>query len=210
MSDVLKEIAEFLQKGKAKDCADAVKKALDSGVSPSDVLNKGLIAGMDVVGTNFKDGKVFVPEVLVSARAMNKGVEVLKPYLSKAGVQPIGKAVICTVKGDLHDIGKNLVKLMVEGRGVEVTDLGADVPVEKMIETVKSTGATVLLMSAMLTTTITIMKDAVDALKAAGLKDKVKVMVGGSPINQNFCDSIGGDGYAADAATAADVCRKFF
>ena len=204
------EISDFVLKGKAKDCAAAVEAALKGGTDPLEVLNKGLVAGMNAVGDKFKNGEVFVPEVLVSARAMNKGVEILKPALQKAGVQPVGKAVICTIQGDLHDIGKNLVKIMVEGKGIEVTDLGADVQVSKIIDAAKSTNAKVVLLSAMLTTTMPYMKDVVDGLRAAGIKDKVKVMCGGTPISKAFVEEIGADGYAVDASSAADLCRSYY
>jgi 5-methyltetrahydrofolate--homocysteine methyltransferase len=203
-------ISELLQKGKAKDIVTAVQQALDEGASPQDILENGLIAGMNVVGTKFKAGDVFVPEVLVAARAMNHASAALKPALVAAGVQPVGKAVICTVKGDLHDIGKNLVKMMVEGKGIEVTDLGVDVKEDKIVETVQQSDAKVLLLSALLTTTMMSLKDVIEALNAAGLRDKVKVMVGGAPVTQTFADEIGADAYTPDAASAAEVCRAYF
>jgi 5-methyltetrahydrofolate--homocysteine methyltransferase len=204
------EISELLQRGKAKDIVVAVQQALDQGASPQDILENGLIAGMNVVGTKFKAGDVFVPEVLVAARAMNHASAALKPALTAAGVQPVGKAVICTVKGDLHDIGKNLVKMMVEGKGIEVMDLGVDVKEEKIVETVQQSDAKVLLLSALLTTTMMSLKDVIEALNAAGLRDKVKVMVGGAPVTQTFADEIGADAYTPDAASAAEVCRAYF
>jgi 5-methyltetrahydrofolate--homocysteine methyltransferase len=204
------EISELLQRGKAKDIVIAVQQALAQGASPQDILENGLIAGMNVVGAKFKAGDVFVPEVLVAARAMNHASAALKPALTAAGVQPVGKAVICTVKGDLHDIGKNLVKMMVEGKGIEVTDLGVDVKDEKIVETVQQSDAKVLLLSALLTTTMMSLKDVIEALNAAGLRDKVKIMVGGAPVTQTFADEIGADAYTPDAASAADVCRAYF
>ena len=204
------EISELLQKGKAKEIVPAVEKALNEGASPSDILDQALISGMNVIGQKFKNGEVFVPQVLIAARAMNQAASALKPALISAGVQPAGKAIICTVKGDLHDIGKNLVKMMLEGNGVEVLDLGTDCPNEKIVSAVKETDAKVLCLSALLTTTMMAQKDAIDALKDAGLRDKVKIMVGGAPVTQGFADEIGADAYTADAPTAAQVCLSFF
>jgi 5-methyltetrahydrofolate--homocysteine methyltransferase len=204
------EISELLQKGKAKDIVVSVQSALDTGASPRDILEKGLMAGMNIIGDKFKRNEVFVPEVLVAARAMNKATEVLKPHLAKAGVNPVGKALICTVKGDLHDIGKNLVKMMIEGKGIEVEDLGVDCDEQKIVEKVKEGNAKVVCLSALLTTTMTSQKAVIDALKSAGIRDKVKVMVGGAPVTQNFADEIGADAYTADAASAAEVCRSFY
>jgi 5-methyltetrahydrofolate--homocysteine methyltransferase len=207
---ILDEISGLLQKGKAKDIVTVVQKALDDGVPAADILDKGLIAGMNIIGGKFKNGEVFVPEVLVSARAMNHASVVLKPALAKAGVQPVGKAIICTVKGDLHDIGKNLVKMMIEGNGIEVIDLGVDVPAEKVVETVKTSDAKVLCLSALLTTTMLAQKDVIDALKTAGVRDKVKIMDGGAPVTQSYADEIGADAYTPDAASAAEVCRAYY
>jgi len=207
---ILAEISGLLQKGKAKDIVVVVQKALDSGVAPADILEKGLISGMNVIGGKFKNGEVFVPEVLVAARAMNHASAVLKPALAKAGVQPVGKAIICTVKGDLHDIGKNLVKMMIEGNGIEVEDLGVDVPAEKVVDAVKSSDAKVLCLSALLTTTMLAQKDVIDALKTAGVRDKVKIMIGGAPVTQSYADEIGADAYTPDAASAAEVCRAYY
>ena len=204
------EISELLQKGKAKDIVVAVEKVLTEGAAAKDILDKGLIAGMNVIGDKFKKGEVFVPEVLVAARAMNHASAVLKPILVKAGVKPVGKAIICTVKGDLHDIGKNLVRMMIEGKGVEAIDLGVDVTSEKIVETVKNSDAKVICLSALLTTTMLSQKDTIDALKTAGVRNKVKVMVGGAPVTQSYADEIGADAYTPDAASAADVCRAFF
>jgi 5-methyltetrahydrofolate--homocysteine methyltransferase len=209
-TNVFNEISELLQKGKAKDIAGVVEKALSDGAAPADILEKGLISGMNIVGGKFKNGEIFVPEVLISARAMNKASEALKPALVEAGVKPVGKALICTVKGDLHDIGKNLVRMMIEGKGVEVVDLGVDCSNEKIIEAVQSSGAKVLCLSALLTTTMQMQKEAIDALKTAGLRDKVKVMVGGAPVTESFANEIGADAYTPDAASAAEVCRAFY
>ncbi|MCL2231534.1 MAG: corrinoid protein [Treponema sp.] len=204
------EISDLLQKGKTKDIVGAVEKALSEGAAPVDILEKGLISGMGEIGEKFKNGEVFVPEVLIAARAMNRASAVLKPALTDAGVQPVGKAVICTVKGDLHDIGKNLVKMMIEGKGVEVIDLGSDCSSEKIVEAVRESGARVVCLSALLTTTMMSQKDTIDALAAAGLRDSVKVMVGGAPVTQSFADEIGADAYTPDAASAAEVCRAFY
>jgi 5-methyltetrahydrofolate--homocysteine methyltransferase len=204
------EISELLQKGKAKEIVTAVEKALNDGAAPADILEKGLISGMNIIGGKFKQGEVFVPEVLVAARAMNRASATLKPALVKAGVEPVGKAIICTVKGDLHDIGKNLVRMMIEGKGVEVIDLGVDCSSEKIVETVQSSGAKVVCLSALLTTTMLQQKETIEALKSAGLREKIKVMVGGAPVTQSYADEIGADAYTPDAASAADVCRAFY
>jgi 5-methyltetrahydrofolate--homocysteine methyltransferase len=211
MSDAaFQEISGLLQKGKAKDIVVVVQKALDEGVAAAEILEKGLISGMNIIGGKFKNGEVFVPEVLVAARAMNHASAVLKPALKKAGVEPVGKAIICTVKGDLHDIGKNLVKMMIEGNGIEVNDLGVDVSPEKVVDAVKDTNAKVLCLSALLTTTMLAQKEVIDALKTAGVRDKIKVMVGGAPVTQSYADEIGADAYTPDAASAAEVCRAFY
>jgi len=204
------EISELLQKGKAKEIVTAVENALKDGAAPADILQKGLLTGMGVIGGKFKNGEVFVPEVLIAARAMNRASAALKPALTEAGVQAVGKAIICTVKGDLHDIGKNLVRMMIEGKGIEVEDLGVDCADAKIVEAVKNSDAKVLCLSALLTTTMMAQKDVIEALKAAGLRDKVKIMVGGAPVTQNFADEIGADAYSPDAATAAEVCRAFY
>ena len=209
-SNAFNGISELLQKGKAKDIVVAVEKALGEGAAAKDILEKGLISGMNVIGEKFKKGDIFVPEVLVAARAMNHASAVLKPILVEAGVKPVGKAIICTVKGDLHDIGKNLVRMMIEGKGVEAIDLGVDVSSEKIVETVKTSDAKVVCLSALLTTTMLAQKETIDALKAAGIRDKVKVMVGGAPVTQSYASDIGADAYTPDAASAAEVCRAYF
>ena len=165
---------------------------------------------MMAIGERFKKNEVYVPEVLIAARAMNMGVSVLKPYLTKEGVEPIGKAVICTVQGDLHDIGKNLVKMMLEGVGIECIDLGTDVSDEQVVEAVKESGAEIVALSSLLTTTMEYHKDIVDALMEAGIRDEVKVMIGGAPVSEDFAKQVGADGYAPDAATAADLALSFF
>ena len=202
-------ISAAVQKGRVKDVASLVPQALDAGASAEEILNQGLLAGMSEVGEKFKETKVCVPEVLLAARALNKGLELIKPLLAQEGAKPIGKAVICTVKGDQHDIGKNLVKMMLVGAGLEVTDLGVDVAPERVVAAVQEQGARLVVLSALLTTTMRNQKAVIDALTEAGLRDQVKVMVGGAPVTQEFADEIGADAYTPDAATAATVARQF-
>ena len=206
---VLEQISENLMKGKAKEVKDLVAKAVAEKIKPADILNKGLLAGMSIIGERFKKNEVYVPEVLIAARAMKAGMEQLKPLLAAAGIQPKGTVVVGTVKGDLHDIGKNLVGMMLEGAGFEVTDLGSDVDAQKFVDAVKSTNAQVIGMSALLTTTMSNMPSTIEALKAAGLRDKVKVVVGGAPLTKAFADQIGADGYAPDASQAAKLALSF-
>lgn len=202
---ILEEISTFMQKGRSKSVKELVQKALDEGVSAQDILENALLSAMGVVGEKFKKNEVFVPEVLVCARAMNAGMEILKPYLVSEGVEKKGVAVLGTVKGDLHDIGKNIVKIMLEGKGLEVIDLGVDVPAETFIEKAIEHNAKVICCSALLTTTMGEMQNVVDKAKSAGIRDKVKIMVGGAPITQEFCDSIGADYYTGDGASCAEV-----
>jgi len=204
----LQQIAENLMKGKANDVKALVEKALQEGEAPGKILNQGLLAGMSVIGERFKKNEVYVPEVLIAARAMKAGMSVLQPKLVAAGVEPVGVAVIGTVKGDLHDIGKNLVGMMLEGAGFKVVDLGIDCAAEKFLQSAREHKAAVIGVSALLTTTMTNMKSVVDAVKASELAGKVKVMIGGAPVTQAFCDEIGADGYAPDAASAADLARR--
>ncbi|NOZ64878.1 MAG: cobalamin-binding protein [Caldiserica bacterium] len=206
--EILESIAEAVIKGRANEVDELVKKALDEGVEVQDVLNKGLIAGMNVVGVKFKSNEFYVPEVLIAARAMSRGMDIVKPLLVKSGIKPVAKYIIGTVKGDLHDIGKNLVSMMLRGAGFEVIDLGVDVPAEKFVETVKNENIPLLGLSALLTTTMPSMKEVIEALKQAGVREKVKVMVGGAPITQEYADEIEADGYAPDAATAVDVAKR--
>ena len=208
--NICAEISEKLQKGKAKDVAALVEQALADGIAPDVILNEGLVVGMNALGEKFRTNEIYVPEVLSAARAMNAGLKVLKPALSQAGVEPLGKAVICTVEGDMHDIGKNLVKMMIEGQGIECIDLGVNVPPAKVVEAVKESGARVVSLSALLTTTMMGQKAVIDALVEAGIRDQVKVMVGGAPVTQQFADEIGADCYAPDAASAAQAARSFF
>ena len=204
------EMSALLQRGKAKDLAALVTEELAAGTAPKDILTNGLIVGMGVVGEKFKNNEVFVPEVLIAARAMNAALAVLKPALAETGVEPVGTAVICTVKGDLHDIGKNLVKMMIEGTGIRVIDLGVDCDADKIVQAVRDNDADIVCLSSLLTTTMMYQKDVIDALKAAGLRDKVKVMVGGAPVTQAFADEIGADAYTPDAASAAEKARSYF
>ena len=206
---ILNEISENLQKGKAKIVAELVQKALDEGVAPDAILNEGLLAGMNIIGEKFKNNEVYVPEVLVAARAMNKGTAILKPHLAAAGVQATGKVCIGTVQGDLHDIGKNLVKMMLEGKGLEVIDLGSDVSPETFVQTAIEQDCKVILLSALLTTTMGVMEDVVKKAVELGVRDKVKIMIGGAPVNEDFCAKIGADLYTPDAASAADAAVEF-
>ena len=207
---VITEIEELVQKGDRRGVKSATETALTENLSAKEILDNGLIAGMMAIGERFKKNEVYVPEVLIAARAMNMGVSVLKPYLTKEGVEPIGKAVICTVQGDLHDIGKNLVKMMLEGVGIECIDLGTDVSAEQVVEAVKESGAKIVALSSLLTTTMEYHKDVVDALTDAGIREEVKVMIGGAPVSEDFAKQVGADGYAPDAATAADLALSFF
>ncbi|MDR1262711.1 MAG: corrinoid protein [Oscillospiraceae bacterium] len=206
---ILQDISAALQRGRMPKVKELVTLALEQGESPKAILEEGLLAGMSVIGEKFKNNEVFVPEVLVAARAMNAGTALLKERLVEDGVAAKGKAIIGTVKGDLHDIGKNLVKLMLEGRGLEVVDLGVDVSPEKFVEAIDEENAQLVCCSALLTTTMGEMKHVVEAIERAGLRDKVKIMVGGAPITQSFCDAIGADAYTPDAASAADKALEF-
>ena len=206
---VLSEISENLQKGKAKIVKEMVQQAIDEGANAEQILNEGLLAGMNVIGEKFKNNEVYVPEVLVAARAMNMGVQVLKPYLMASGVKATGKVCIGTVQGDLHDIGKNIVKMMMEGKGLDVVDLGTDVAPETFVQTAIDENCQVICCSALLTTTMNVMADVVKKAEEAGIRDKVKIMIGGAPINQEYCDSIGADCYTVDAASAADAAVEF-
>ena len=202
----LQALADALIKGDRNKVVELTKKALSENVAPASILNDGLIAGMGVVGKRFKANEVYVPEVLIAARAMKGGMEVLQPALVAAGVQPLATVVLGTVKGDLHDIGKNLVGMMLTGGGLKVVDIGTDAPAEKFIEACKTSGAAICAMSALLTTTMPQMTEVVKALKASGVK--VKTIIGGAPVTQSFADEIGADGYAPDAASAADKCKE--
>ena len=205
----MQEISEALQKGKANDVKELVQKELDNGTSAKDVLEGGLMAGMDIVGRQFKANEIYVPEVLIAARAMAAGTELLKPLLISEDVKPRGTIVLGTVKGDLHDIGKNLVKMMMEGKGFNVVDLGTDVMADRFVAAATENKADIIACSALLTTTMTEMKNVVTAADSAGVRDRVKIMVGGAPVTQQYCDSIGAEAYAADAASAAERAVEF-
>ena len=198
--------------GKADKAVEATRKALDAGTAPQDIINGQMIRAMGEVGQRFQDGKAFVPQLLMAGRAMKAALELLKPMLAGSASATIGRVVIGTVKGDLHDIGKNLVASMLEGSGFEVENIGIDVPSDKFVEAVRSCHADILCMSALLTTllttTMTYMKDVIKAVEDAGLRDKVKIMVGGAPVSQNFADEIGADGYSDNANEAVKVARQ--
>jgi 5-methyltetrahydrofolate--homocysteine methyltransferase len=205
----VQEVATAVENGKVKIVAGLVQEALDEGASADEILNVGMIGAMGIVGEKFKNNEIFVPEMLIAARAMKKGIEVLTPALKAAGAEPIGRLILGTVAGDLHDIGKNLVGMMIEGAGFEVLDLGVDVPAEKFIECMKENpDVKIVALSALLTTTMPAIKDTIDAIVAAGLRDTVKIMIGGAPVTQAFADEIGADGYSEDAASAAALAKK--
>jgi corrinoid protein of di/trimethylamine methyltransferase len=205
----VQEVAAAVENGKVKIVAGLVQEALDEGVSADEILNVGMIGAMGVVGEKFKNNEIFVPEMLIAARAMKKGIEVLTPALKAAGSEPIGKLILGTVAGDLHDIGKNLVGMMIEGAGFDVIDLGVDVPAEKFIECMKANpDCKIVALSALLTTTMPAIKNTIDAIVASGLRDTVKIMIGGAPVTQAFADEVGADGYSEDAASAAELAKK--
>ena len=201
----LNALSEAVINGNQALAFEITKAAISEGLSPADILNKGLVAGMDTIGERFKNNEVYIPEVLIAAYAMKAAMAVLEPKLIEAGVQPLAKAVVGTVKGDLHDIGKNLVAMMLKGAGFEVIDLGVDVSDEKFVQKAKETKAKLIGMSALLTTTMPSMQKTIIALKAAGLT--VKTMIGGAPVTQNYADKIGADGFAPDAASAVDLAK---
>jgi 5-methyltetrahydrofolate--homocysteine methyltransferase len=203
----LKALADAIIKGDQNTAVEITKAALDEGTEAESVLNDGLIAGMEVIGGRFKKNEVYIPEVLIAARAMKMAMEILEPELVKAGVKPRGKFLIGTVQGDLHDIGKNLVAMMLKGAGFEVIDIGVDVGPEKFVEQAKAAGAEIVGMSALLTTTMPSIEKTVKALKEAGVP--AKVMIGGAPVTQGYADKIGADGYSPDAASAVDTAKSF-
>ena len=202
----LKALADAVIKGDQSTAVEITKSALEEGTAAKNVLEEGLIAGMDVVGARFKNNEIYIPEVLIAARAMKMAMEILEPELIKAGVKPVGKFLVATVQGDLHDIGKNLVAMMLKGAGFEVIDLGVDVSPEKFVEQVKAKGVQLVGMSALLTTTMPGMEKTIKALKEAGVS--AKIMIGGAPVTQGYADKIGADGYAADAASAVDMAKS--
>jgi len=208
MSVDLQALADNIIKGKKNPAVELTQQAIAEGVAPQNIVNDGLIAGMAVVGEKFKKNEFYVPEVLIAARAMKECMVLLKPLMAASGMKPVGTVVIGTVKGDLHDIGKNLVAMMLQGNGFEVVDMGVDVSPEKFIDAVKQSKAELIALSALLTTTMPGMKQMVDALEAAGIRGTVKVMIGGAPVTQKFSDEVGADGYAPDAASAVDLAKS--
>ena len=206
--DLLQEISNELQVGNFKEVHRLTQEALDAGISASEILRGGLIAGMDIVGDKFKKDELFIPEVLVAAKAMHAGMEILRPKLVETGAVLTGKVILGTVKGDLHDIGKNLVRMMMEGGGFQVIDLGIDIASERFIEEVKSRQPDILGLSALLTTTMSRMKEVIQLLITAGIRNEVKVMVGGAPLTDKFAKEIGADGYAPDAVSAVQVAKS--
>lgn len=202
----LKALADAIIRGDQNTAVEITKSALSEGTPPKNILDQGLIAGMDVVGSRFKKNEIYIPEVLIAARAMKMAMEVLEPALAKAGVKPRGKFIIGTVQGDLHDIGKNLVAMMLKGAGFEVTDLGVDVVPEKFVERAKAAKSQLIGMSALLTTTMPSMEKTIKALRAAGIT--AKIMIGGAPVTQGYADKVGADGYAPDAASAVDIAKS--
>ena len=209
MSEILEQISTAVIEGDLDEIVDLTEDALDEDLSAKEILDNGLMAGMDYVGVEFKAGNMFVPEVLRSAKTMQMSMDILKPLLAESGAEMVGKVLLGTVKGDLHDIGKNLVGMMCEGEGFEVKDIGKDVEPEAFIEAIKEFEPNIVGMSALLTTTMRTMEHTIKALEEAGLRDKVKVMIGGAPVTQAFADQIGADGYASNAASAADLAKSF-
>ena len=201
---IFDDISSAVQRGKKKDVKPLVQQALDEGIDPNDILNQGLVPAMSIIGDKFSAGEVFVPEMLVAARAMAAGTELLQPFLVAAGAEPVGKAVIGTVKGDMHDIGKNLVRMMIESKGIEIVDLGVDVDPQQFIDFLNEHEDTDLVcLSSLLTTTMPEIKNTIDALTEAGLRDRVKIMIGGAPVTQEYAEEVGADAYTEDAGAAA-------
>ncbi len=209
MSDILSTISTMVIEGNFGDIVDSTNQALEEGLGSEEILNKGLMPGMDHVGVEFKAGNMFVPEVLRSAKAMQEAMEILRPLLVESGAETTGKVILGTVKGDLHDIGKNLVGMMCEGAGFEIVDLGKDVEPEAFVAAVKEHKPQILGMSALLTTTMRAMERTIKALEEAGVRDTVKIMIGGAPVTQDFANQIGADGYAANAASASEMAKQF-
>ena len=208
----IQEIDQLIQQGRGKKVCETIQAAMDEGISAADILREGMLPAMSAIGEKFKNNEVFVPEVLVAARAMNMGMALLKPYMADCGIEPAGTAVIGTVRGDMHDIGKNLVKMMIEGKGLRVVDLGVDVSPEKFLEAAEENHADIICCSALLTTTMGEIKNILAYLEERNVRSKYKVMIGGAPVSQSYCDAIGADYYTPDAASAADVayqiCRQ--
>lgn len=206
--ELLDQISERLQKGRADEVRLLVQQAIDEGISAQTILQEGLISGMGIIGERFKKNEVFVPDILAAARAMNQGASLLKPLLAADGVKAVGRVCIGTVRGDLHDIGKNLVKMMMEGRGLEVVDLGTNVAPERFVQAAKEQDCQVICLSALLTTTMGVMEEVVRAAEAAGIRNSVRIMVGGAPVTEAFCRQIGADAYTPDAVTAAEIAVR--
>jgi corrinoid protein of di/trimethylamine methyltransferase len=204
----MSDLYDAILNGKAPAALESTRKALESGVPPLDLVQQHMVPAMNEVGRRFECEEYFVPELLLAGRAMKGALEIIRPMLTASGAQPTGRVVIGTVKGDLHDIGKNIVAAMLEGGGFEVTDLGADVPPQKFVNAVKTANPNLVCLSALLTVTMPAMKTTIEALAAAGLRDKVKVMIGGAPVTQRYADEIGADGYGENAAVAVSVARK--
>ncbi|MFO8036829.1 MAG: corrinoid protein [Anaerolineales bacterium] len=209
MSDILSEISALVIEGNFDDMPDKTNTAIEEGIGAKEILDDGLMPGMDHVGAEFKVGNMFVPEVLRSAKAMQASMDIIRPMLAETGVEMKGKIVIGTVKGDLHDIGKNLVGMMCEGAGFDIVDLGKDVEPEAFVEAVKEHQPKILGMSALLTTTMRSMESTIKALEEAGVRDTVKIMIGGAPVTRSFAENIGADGYAPNAASAVDLAKQF-
>jgi 5-methyltetrahydrofolate--homocysteine methyltransferase len=208
MSNILEQMQKDLYAGKFNQVESATKTALEQGMTAKEILNNGLLAAMDVVGRDFKSGELFIPEVLMCARAMHAGLDILRPLLAESGAASLGKIILGTVTGDLHDIGKNLVSMMLQGAGFEIIDLGTDVKPEQFVAAVRDEGADLVGMSAMLTTTMPAMKSTITALEEAGIRDKVKVIIGGAPVTNKFAQEIGADSYAPDAGSAVEKARE--
>ena len=204
----IQEIDQLIQQGRGKKVCETIQAAMNEGISAADILREGMLPAMSAIGEKFKNNEVFVPEVLVAARAMNLGMALLKPYMADCGIEPAGTAVIGTVRGDMHDIGKNLVKMMIEGKGLRVVDLGVDVSPEKFLEAAEENHADIICCSALLTTTMGEIKNILAYLEARNVRGKYKVMIGGAPVSQSYCDAIGADYYTPDAASAADVAYR--
>lgn len=208
----IQEIDQLIQQGRGKKVCETIQAAMDEGISAADILREGMLPAMSAIGEKFKNNEVFVPEVLVAARAMNMGMALLKPYMADCGIEPVGTAVIGTVRGDMHDIGKNLVKMMIEGKGLRVVDLGVDVAPEKFLAAAEENHADIICCSALLTTTMGEIKNILTYLEEQNVRSKYKVMIGGAPVSQSYCDAIGADYYTPDAASAADmayqICRQ--
>ena len=204
------EMIDLLKRGRAKELNVLVTEELALGVTAKDILNGALMVGMSEIGERFKRDEIYIPEVLIAARAMNSAIKILKPYLIQSDAKPLAIGIICTVQGDLHDIGKNIVKIMMEGVGISMIDLGTDVSADQVVEAIKEHNADLVCLSSLLTTTMPYQKVVIDAIKEAGLRDKVKIMVGGAPVTQEFADEIGADAYTPDAGSAAQVAKGFF